>query len=102
MKGNALILLSNGKIQPNTSRNLDEKKMVKLFIWWGSSQCILVKRMTTSQMNFRLPRWTEAWEKFTEPLVAFIVNGRLSINGFAYDYSSLSFLSQANGRFIII
>lgn len=32
MKGNALILLSNGKIQPNTSRNPDEKKKQVIYV----------------------------------------------------------------------
>lgn len=42
VKGNALILLSNGKIQPNTSRNPDEKTQ---FIYlMGSCQCILGRK----------------------------------------------------------
>lgn len=41
VKGNALILLSNGKIQPNTSRNPDEKK-ANLFIWWAPANAFWV------------------------------------------------------------
>lgn len=42
MKGNALILLSNGKIQPNTSRNPDEKSQVIYLVGYG--QCILGRK----------------------------------------------------------
>jgi len=45
VKGNALILLSNGKIQPNTSRNPDEQGKKSLVIYLvGSGQCILGRK----------------------------------------------------------
>lgn len=43
VKGNALILLSNGKIQPNTSRNPDEKKSHFIYLVCFC-QCILGRK----------------------------------------------------------
>lgn len=52
VKGNALILLSNGKIQPNTSRNPDEKKG-NLFIWWAPANAFWVGSGMTLLMIMR-------------------------------------------------
>ena len=67
MKGNALILLSNGKIQPNTSSNPDEKKIgrKKDIYLAGSGQFIVVKKR--NKFTEKPPKWTTVWRKKKRP-----------------------------------